>query len=1121
MNNSDFAHLHVHTEYSTLDGFGKPEDYVKKAKKMGFKYLACTDHGNIDGLIKFQQACDKHGIDPVLGCEAYIVPDLEKTKQRGHVLLLIKNRTGFKNICTLLSFANTEGFYYKPRITYEMLLQYCKGLIVSTACIQSFINQEGGIALAAALKDTIQDDLYFEIMPHKGRQFRKFNSNVIFTARNAGSKIILTNDCHYINSSDWKAQEVLLAIQRKAKWDDEDRFKFKIKGLHLKSANMMKLALRKSGLKDISDRYLLNTIEVAEKCSKFRIKKKLIHLPKVPGIDPNDEEKIISTECRKGMRRIFGSQSVPKLYRSRLEEELKIIKSKNFVRYFLIVKNLVDWCKENDILIGPRGSVAGSLVAYLLDITPVDPIKYNLLFSRFISEDRIDYPDIDIDFEDSKRHMVREYLENTYGYDKIASVSSFSKLKSRAVIQDVSRVFDVPPIEVNRFTKLIDQTSEDGLKQALEETEEGIEFAEKYPSVIRLAKKLEGQIRGKSQHAAALIVSNRPLSKSGRCNLIERKGVRIINWEKEDAEYMGLMKLDALGLKFLSILSETKRLIKENHGEEIEFSEINLNDKKVLGEINKAENIGIFQISGYACSQQIKESGIYNFEDIAIAISIARPGPTQSGMAKEYNRRRKTGEWEKGHSVYEDITKETSGILVYQEQVMQVISRIAGLSESTADKIRKVIGKKRSAKEFEPYKKQFVDGCKKMKTFSPNEAEEFWEGLLEWAGYGFNKSHAIAYAMVGYWCAWLKYYYPTEFICASLTFGADDKKQEMVEEAYKMGLKVVLPMVHGNTDAIQWIAKKNKIYVPFIEVKGIGAVKAKKAKQAPRTDASLFDITEDKEFSKHDGAFGKLLDQIGAYRTNEEFDVTDDMKKFFDFRIMHNPFVEYQNLHKLFNNRLRLKDLDLALKGDYKILRRLSSKIKLVKEVKFNGYRSYIQRLQKCDRCSLVEECTSPVPASAGKYNICITGQDPGFEEDKKGEGFVGKAGDKLWKSLKYPRELFFITNINKCFPSVSKKSSDSQIESCRKWFELELRRVKPVVILAFGNNAVKFFTNRKGGITKISGTTEWSEKYKCWICWSLHPSAVLRNSSNLEFFNAGISNFKRTLKAIKFQLMV
>jgi DNA polymerase-3 subunit alpha len=1122
MKNKDYCHLHVHNEYSQLDGFGTATGYARKAAKLGFKYLGLTNHGNIDGLIRFQDACRAEDIIPILGCEGYIVPDSRlKTKSRknGHITIFVKNQKGFKNLCKLLTFANLDGFYYRPRFTYSQLLKNCDGLIIGTACMMSWTDAfKSGVKFFNKLYEEIGDNLYCEVMPIKSEKQKKHNRNMIKLAKRTGLKVFASNDCHYINRSEWKSQEILLAIQQKRKWNDPKRWKFSYKNLHLRSQKEMQSALEKIGF--YKKEYLQNTLEIAERCSNYIIPKQRVQLPRVKGLGTLKEDKFLEDKCAENFKKLFDQSLYDhRLYYERFEHEFKLIKSKKFTRYFLIVWEFVQWCKENKILIGPgRGSVGCSLIAYLLEITIVDPIKYNLAFERFISADRIDQPDIDIDIEYSKRDLAKQHLATLYGEDKVANVSSFQHMKSKAVIRDVSRVFSIPDSEVDRFAKLIDANAEDAIQDCIDKYYEAEEFYEKYPNVVKQAKKLEGQVRGYSQHAAAVVLSKTPIADSGRCNLIKRKDVILVNWEKEDTEYVGLMKLDALGLKLLSVLSEAKRLIKKNHEKNIEFEALNLEDKSVFKELTKGYTTGIFQISGYATSSLVNEMGINRFMDISDAVALSRPGPAHSGMTKEYVLRKHGADWEKVHRVYDKITEDTYGLLVYQEQVMQIIHEIAGLPYSTADKIRKIIGKKRDPREFMKYKKQFVRGCKKEGIFSGEQAEEFWEGLQEWAYYGFNKAHAVEYAILAYWCSWLKKYFPTEFISASLTHGSKEKKGDLVEEAYRLGLSLVLPKV-GISEPIKWVAKDTKLYIPFIEVKGIGKVKAYEAAASPNKKEGItkFYSKKSKEAKQqhHAGALGKLLNEINAYSDTNETQITDKVKNKFDFRIVTNPRENYRRLYEIYDNKIRLDRLDKILEGDRKLLSALSKKKKIITRRSFRGFKN----LLSCTKCSLHKECTRPVPPSPGRYNIVIVGQDPGFEEDKDGRGFVGRSGKEVWKYVKkkgYTRKMFHVSNINKCWPQYSKKSNKQQIKTCSEtWFKKELKRVKPKVILAFGASALYFFTGKTGGITDISGRVQWNEDYGAWIVWCLHPAATLHNPESRHYFDRGMASFCKLLRAL------
>ena len=1126
VDNPSFCHLHVHNEYSQLDGLATGEEYAKRAKQMGFKYLALTNHGNIDGLIKFQNACIKHDIKPILGCELYIIEEndtQERSKLRGHLNVHVKNQTGFNNLCRMLTFANTEGFYYKPRVDYKTILENTDGLCFSTACIISFLRVlPNGKQFFSDLYDCVGKDLYCEIMPHDIKQQPGWNKKVIKTAKRYGLKTYASNDCHYIKRTDAIAQEVSLAIQRKALWSDKNRFRFSLKTFHMKSANEMMQGLDMFG--QYKPEYLTNTLDVAQKCSGYTIPKRDIDLPRVPGVPGlrRKEKKYLLGLCYQGFEKKFG-KNIDKVlkYKRRLFEEYHIITGKNFQRYFLIVWELINWCKENEVLVGPgRGSVGGSLIAYLMGITAIDPIEHNLLFSRFISEDRIDYPDIDIDFEDRKRFLVRQHLETIYGEENVSGVSSFNRMKARAVIKDVARVFGIHWKETDVFTKLVEDNDEHtGIEGAIREYDECREYANKHPQVIKLAKKLEGTIRGYSQHAAALVIANEPVGDSGRCNLILNKdNAPVVNWEKEDTEYVGLMKLDALGLKLLSILSEALRLIKEGTDKNINLEKINTNDKDVLRDINNGDTVGVFQLGTWATTTLIREMGVEEFGHISDAVALVRPGPANSGMTGEYIKRKHGARWKKAHKIYEKITKETYGLLVYQEQVMQVISKMAGLPYSTADKVRKIIGKKRNRSEFTKYKKMFLDGCKKTGYFSQDEAKEFWRVLEEWAKYGFNKAHSVGYAILGYWCSWLKRYFPTEFICASLTYGAKDKKSELVEEAYRLGLILVLPKV-GRSHATKWTIRNNQLWIPFFEVNGIGPMKANKAANAKTVNniRKFYKKKDAKDIQRFSGAFGELLESIGSYEETISFNVSSEVKDLFKFRVVANPKDEYKKLYSLFGT-IRLNHLDKVLDGDYKTMRKLANGMRIIKrnDKTFIRHRDLIN----CELCALANECKAPVQPSPGKINIAIVGEAPGQEEDEQRIGFVGRSGEVIWTFLKargYEREMFHITNVNKCYPSQSRKPNKEQIRICgNAYLKKELDWIGARVVLAFGNTGLEYFTGQKSGIIAMSGKVQWLEEYSAWVVFCLHPAAMLHNPDNKMYFETGMKNFCRLLRSLR-----
>lgn len=1115
----NFSHLHVHTEYSLLDGFGTAAKYCKKAKELGQSYLACTDHGNVDGLIKFQSACDKQGIKPVLGCEAYIVPDAskkEKGEKRGHITLLVKNEIGWQNLLQMLTKANLEGMYYRPRIDFAMLRKHYEGLVILTGCSASFLNIDKSFALFEWLSETVSDDLYLEIMPHNMEGQKKINYNCMQLSKTYGSSLVATNDCHYVNAEDSKAHEVLLAIQTKAKWTDKNRYRFSIDGFHMRSAEEMSQTFRQFH-GDIFTRREINealetTIEIAEKCSSFRIPKKEICLPKVKECGYEDPGRFIWKLAEKKLLSFNWSTEKTNQYFERLSEEWELINAKKFAPYFVVVWELTKWCRENDIAVGPgRGSAGGSLLAYLLEITKIDPIEYRLLFSRFISEDRIDFPDIDIDFEDKKRYLVREHLEKIYGKNNISSLSTFMKMKSRTTVRDVGRVFDVPLTEVDAFAKIINDTNgelEEGetpISYAANKTDEGIKFAKKYPYIVEYSMKLEGLIRGGGQHASAVLVSGEPLTEGTRCSLVTRSNQIVSNWDMGDSEYVGLIKLDILGLNTMSVLNKVKQMVQKENPD-FNFEKVPLNDPLVYEEISEGHTIGAFQLSAHTTTKYSKLIKPRNLNELSDTIALVRPGPLDSGETDEYIKR-KHGQagWKKLHPRYEAVLESTYGVMTYQEQIMEIIHKVGGLSYTTADKIRKVIGKKRDVKEFKPFEEAFIAGCKKEKTLSETEAIEFWANLQKCANYVFNRSHSVAYSIIGYWTMWAKVYYPKEFICASLTYGAEAKADELVGEAERLGLIIKTPRV-GISQASEWVIKGNELYAPFSSIKGIGdktALQCEKLGSSKIVSSNIgkFFKRRDDIPVKAEGKLDELLKAIGAYGEPP----TGNIQEYFSFPVSDNKKTFVPNLMKILKGRNVLQEeiprycsLDIA-KNNIK---------PLIVENKFTDYKV---PLKKCQKCELYKECKAPVMPSAGTFNIAIVGEAPGEREDEAGKGLVGKSGVLTWSTLEnygLYREDFHVTNAGKCFPAKSKTPNKKQLLLCRSWLEEELHQLKPILILAFGNVGLATFTDKDKGITEMSGKTTWNEEFSCWICWCIHPAAVLRNPGSRQLFNDSIKNF-------------
>jgi DNA polymerase-3 subunit alpha len=841
---TNFVHLHTHGEYSLLDGTGSADKYASVAKEKGFESLALTDHGNIDGVIKHQKACEKHGINPIVGSELYIVEDLTyrpskgHKERRSHMTVLVKNQTGYENLMKMLTVANVEGYYRSPRVDPSLVLENYDGLVFMSACASTFLYKDWGKEMFLELNDLTE--VFLEIMPHNIDIQRRTNELKLDFHKKYGIPMVATQDSHYPCPEDAKTQEVLLAIQRgasmleKTEKEGGKRWAFDIDTLYLTTEAEIRKDFKRQGTVPIKivDKAIEKTSDVADLCKDFRIKDSPVDLPTIPQAVNKDEFELLEDLVWDGFERRLPNLTTKELqtYEDRVNEELDLIDSLQFEKYFLIVWELIHWCRNNNILCGPgRGSVGGSLVAYLLEITDVDPIKYNLLFSRFINPDRIDLPDIDMDFEDRRREDIREHLEDLYGKYNVCGVSTFLTMGGRMALRDVARAFNVPLGEVDKAAKCIDNT----IVESIEVFEEAEDFYDKYPDEVDIAINLEGQVRGAGQHAAAMCISKDDLREGKRAILALRKGTLVCNWDKYDCESQGLMKLDVLGLSTLTVLSECSDLIKENHGKEIVFNQLELDDKKIFKMISVGMTVGLFQLGSLGLQQYCKQLRPENFEDIVAATSLYRPGALRSGQAYVYVDRKNGDDWESGHKIIHEVTKDSYGIIIYQEQVMQLCNRLAGFEWEECDKVRKVMAKSQGGDLFAEFKQKFVEGCLEQRTLDEDQAEDLWEMLESFGSYGFNRSHAVQYSMMTYWTAWCKYHYPAEFMASLLTYGsqAEEMKQMYIEECRKMGLILELPKV-GISDAYRWKTKDDKLYIPFAEIKGLGKASEAVASQA-------------------------------------------------------------------------------------------------------------------------------------------------------------------------------------------------------------------------------------------------------------------------------------------------
>ena len=827
-----FTELHLHTGYSLLDGLNTAEEYMARAVELGMTHLACTDHGNNSVHREFQKAAKAAGITPILGQEMYIsatgrddrrsaAKRDDGTKTYNHLIVLAQNEEGLRNLNRLSEIAWTEGFYQKPRIDFEVLEEHNSGLIVLSGCIGGLISKalEDGNDIAAnnftaRFKSIFGERFFMELQGHNPAEL---NAGLLALAREHGVKPVVTSDCHYAREEDLWLEEAMLILSTNPKAAKEfdfsksqkmemlERFNylypdrtmtFQEYQIFLRSAEQHRAMLAKQG---IDDEAIRNTMEVAGMIGDYPYHEGLDLLPKPKNGDPDE---LLEKKAWAGLRN--KGLDTKSEYVDRLREELEIVKDKNFSTYFLIEANALNWARSKEIFIGPgRGSGAGSLLNYCLGITQVDPIEHHLLFFRFINPERNDFPDIDTDVEDRRRSEIKDYMKRTYKH--VASIATFGTFQGKNSVRDAARVFRVPLGDVNRALKGADWPPQVDWFQMFSGTPNGIEFSRKYPEVMKLAKFMHGRIRSQGMHAGGLVVSKEPISNYAPMQTAkdnsDEAGARIplVAYDMEVVAEIGLIKYDFLGLKALSILSDTVKMVKERHGIDIDLNSIALDDAKIYDNLSKGYTKGVFQCEAVPYTNLlIKMGGVKNFDELVASNALVRPGAMNSSAGASFiNRKEGTEMVEYVHKDMQPFTKDTYGVVIYQEQVMLTMTELAGMKMTTADKVRKIIGKKRDVSEFEQYKNEFIEGASQKVT--KRQAENLWHDFEAHAGYSFNKSHAVAYSLLSYWTAWLKEYYPLEFMTAVLRNEGDkDSLLDYLMEAKRMGIRVMLPHVNAS-----------------------------------------------------------------------------------------------------------------------------------------------------------------------------------------------------------------------------------------------------------------------------------------------------------------------------------
>ena len=842
---SDFVHLHVHSHYSLMDGLNTPHELLQAAKDMGQTSLAITDHGTLSSHRDMQIAAKELGIKPILGLEAYIsatdrfdkravAKRDDNTSLYSHIILLAKNDVGLKNLQKLSQIAWTEGYYHKPRIDIDSLWEFGDGIIVLSGCMNGLISKaiergdnDKAREYVKMFKNRFGKDFYIEVQAHNPVEL---NIALLKLADEIGVKPVATGDCHFAKKEERDLEELLLILSTKPSQNKEadyesgrqrstvlDRFdhiypnrpiSFADINVYIQSRTEIEADFINAGFerKDIYE----SSVEIADKVELYDFHENLDLLP----VPKKNALKTLKEMCDKSLvEKGLDNET----YKERLQEELQVIADKNFASYFLIVGDMVGWAKDNKIMVGPgRGSAAGSLVCYLMGITDVDPIKFDLLFFRFINPERNDFPDIDTDFMDRRRGEVKDYLRKKFKH--VASISTYTYFKDKGVIRDVARAFLIPLGEVNKALKGVETFDEYEISPST------AEFRSKYPEVTKYASMLRGKIRGNGMHAAGVVVAKDDISKyvpietrkdpddsvSGR--------IPVVAYDMEQTADLGLIKLDVLGLKTLSVIDDAINIIKKNKGKDIVLKDIPLDDSAVFVDLSSGFTKGVFQAEATPYTNLLMKMGVENFEDLAASNALVRPGAMNT-VGGSYIRRKRGEEMTTyAHPIMQEFTKRTYGVIIYQEQVMQACVYLGGMSWADADKVRKIIGKKKDASEFDAYKDQFIKGASQHIT--EEDAIKLWHDFEAHAGYSFNRSHAIAYSMLSYYTAWLKHYYPIEFMFAILKNEKDkDARTDYLLEAKRLGIKVLLP--HVNESDLDFSIQGNALRFGLSDVKYI------------------------------------------------------------------------------------------------------------------------------------------------------------------------------------------------------------------------------------------------------------------------------------------------------------
>lgn len=847
-----FVPLHLHTEYSLLDGAATLPKLVDYAKKLDLRSLAITDHGNVFGAVKFFGLCKKAGIKPILGMEAYLAQDAKIKDQDNryyHLVLIVQNKTGYKNLCKLISYSYTKGFYFKPRIDYQMLEKHSEGLIVTSACLGGHIpkliaeKNEGELESKISwFKEIFKDRFFFEVQPADLEEQKYLNNRLFELSTQHNIPLVATADSHYLTRDDREAHEIMLSIQTQDSIDNPKRYTFGDCRVHVRSTEEMLEVFPQHH--DV----VYQSGVIADMCD-FSFETGKLYFPQSPIPEKYTPETHFKQLCLEGFSRLVakGAISVEKIdvYQKRLDEEIDLITKMGFIGYFLVVADFIQWAYREKIPVGPgRGSAAGSVVSWALQITNIDPIRYNLLFERFLNPERVSMPDIDIDFCIEGREKVIEYIRKKYGNEKVCHIITFGTMLAKGVIKDVSRVLGLPFEDSNAITALVPDQLKITLDEAIEQEprlKKLIDENQKVKKIFEIAHKLEGVTRHASKHAAGIVISPDPIDEVLPVYVPSKSSELVAQYAMTELEILGFLKIDLLGLKNLTLIARVIEIVKKNHQVIIDIDLIPIDDQKTFDLIAAGKTSGVFQLESNGLKEVLKKLKPTTFEDVIAVNALYRPGPLGSGMVDDFIER-KHGRQEIKYIFpeLEPILAETYGVIVYQEQVMKIASVIGGYSLGEADILRRAMGKKK-ADEMARQEKIFVQRAK-SRNFDEQKAKELFDLMAYFAGYGFNKSHSAAYALIAYQTAYLKAHYKAEFLACLISLEVADPEHMCmyIEEAKSMGITILPPCV--NKSVKEFIVIDGNILFGLQGIKNVGETAIESILQTRNKDGAFFDM---------------------------------------------------------------------------------------------------------------------------------------------------------------------------------------------------------------------------------------------------------------------------------------